>query len=400
MESSNLKDIKIGNSLFLDPISPSDIITLTPLVMKINLPSRFTTSYVLSLGLTGLLPGAVVTSGFVQNKVTNWSQQAGAVASQSTNASGGVASRAIDNNRNGAWSGGSVTHTNNGALDGWLQVDLGASRDISQIDLYNRTDCCGGRLSNYSVLASNDPTFATTVYDSGNQGAAGATVSFSGLSTNARYVRVRRDGTSGGAGEAISLAELDVLGLGQFSYNNLALGSTASQSSTLSNGNNPIAAKAVDGNTSNSFNAGSTTHTNPGVGGPVYWETALASLSNINEIALYNRGDCCPERLSNFRVSIFDGATEVWGQDYFDTDGHAGQFLIERTFAIQEDTGGFIAAGDRVRIELIGGVNGGTNGPDVLSLREVEIYGVAIPEPSGLALLSLAGLSLLRRKRP
>ena len=367
--------------------------------MTTNHPSTLTRTLVASLALSGILPAAVVTSGFVQNKVTNWSQETGASASQSSDASGGVASRGIDDNRNGAWSGGSVTHTNNNVLDGWYQVDLGTSRDINQIDLYNRTDCCGGRLNNYSVQASNDPTFATTVYDSGNQGTAGATVSFSGLSANARYVRIKRDGTSGGPGEAISLAEVDILGIGKYSYTNLAIGSTASQSSTLTNAALPTADKAIDGNTNNSFNAGSTTHTNPGAGGAVFWETTLASLSQINEIALYNRGDCCPERLSNFRVSIYDGTTEVWGQDYFDTAGHAGQFLIERTFAIQEDTGGFIGTGDRVRIELIGGVNGTTNGPDVLSLREVEIYGIAIPEPSSIAMLALAGLGLIRRQR-
>ena len=361
--------------------------------------SQISTFLAASSALAGILPAAVVTSGFVQNKVTNWSQQPGVSASQSSEASGGVASRGIDNNRNGAWSGSSVTHTDNNALDGWFQVDLGESRDITTINLYNRTDCCGGRLSNYSVLAGNDPTFTTTVYDSGNQGAAGANVSFSGLTASARYVRVRRDGTSGGVGEAISLAELDILGVGQYSFPNLALGSTATQSSTLVNGNNPTADKAIDGNTNNSFNASSTTHTASGAGGAVFWETTLASLAGINEIALYNRGDCCPDRLSNFRISIFDGSTEVWGQDYFDNGGYAGEFLIERTFAIQEDTGGFIATGDRVRIELIGGVNGATNGPDILSLREVEIYGVAVPEPSGIAMLSLASLGLIRRKR-
>ncbi|YCM43133.1 discoidin domain-containing protein [Verrucomicrobiaceae bacterium 227] len=361
--------------------------------------SPFTSVLAASLALSGLLPAAVVTSGFVQNKVVNWSQQPGASASQSTNASGGVASRGIDNNRSGTWGNDSVTHTNNAALDGWFQVDLGSSRAITDINLYNRTDCCGGRLSNYSVIASNDPTFATTVYDSGNQGAAGASVGFSGLSTTAQYVRVRRDGTSGGAGEAISLAEVDILGTGQYSYPNLAIGSTASQSSTLGNAATPTADKAVDGNTENSFNVGSTTHTTPGAGGSVFWETTLTSLSQINEIALYNRGDCCPDRLSNFRVSIFDGTTEVWGENYFETEGHAGEFLIERTFAIQEDEGGFIANGDRVRIELIGGVNNSTDAPDVLSLREVEIYGLAIPEPSSLAMLALAGLGLIRRKR-
>jgi hypothetical protein len=220
-------------------------------------------------------------------------------------------------------------------------------------------------------------------------------VSFSNLTVTAQYVRVQRNADSLDGGQnAISLAEVDILGSSLFNYANLALGSTATQSSTLTNTANPDASKAVDGNFATAFSAGTTTHTNPGAGGPVFWETALPQLANINEIAIYNRGDCCQDRLSNFRVSIFDGDNEIWGEDYFTDSGNAGSL-----FSIQEDAGGFIGKGDRVRIELIGGTNNGATGTDVLSLREVEIYGVAVPEPSALALISLGLLPLLRRQR-
>ena len=356
--------------------------------------------------LTALIPvtvfplaaasGAIVTNSYVQNKAINWTQVAGATASQSTVQAGGVASRAIDGNYNGSYPGGSVTHTDNGESNGWWQVDLGTPRSITDITLHNRTDCCGSRLSNYSVLAGNDSSFTTTVYDSGNQAdAAGANVVFSNLTVTAQYVRVQRNADSlDGGFNAISLAEVDVLGSSLFSYANLALGSTATQSSTLINTANPDASKAVDGIFATAFGAGSTTHTNPGAGGAVFWETALPQLSNINEIAIYNRGDCCQDRLSNFRVSIFNGDNEIWGEDYFTDSGNAGSI-----FSIQEDAGAFIGSGDRVRIELIGGTNNGATGTDVLSLREVEIYGVAVPEPSALALISVGLLPLLRRRR-
>ena len=340
--------------------------------------------------------GAVITNDFVQNKTINWSHITGVAASQSTVQASGVAPRAIDGNYNGTFSGGSVTHTDNAEANGWWQVDLGTPRPISEIALYNRTDCCGSRLSNYSVLAGNDPSFTSTLYDSGNQAtAAGASISFSTISVMAQYVRVQRNFNSLDAGNnAISLAEVDVLGAPLFNFSNIALGSSASQSSTLANPANPNASKAIDGNLATAFGSGSTTHTNPGQGGAVFWETSLTSVSSINEISLYNRGDCCLDRLSNFRVSIFNGATEVWGQDYFNGSGNAPSI-----FSIQEDTGGFIGTGDRVRIELIGGVNNATSGTDVLSLREVEIYGVAVPEPSGLPLVALGLLPLLRRRR-
>ncbi len=61
----------------------------------------------------------------------------------------GVPARAVDGNRNGAFSGNSVTHTSEPSTEAWWQVDLGAVAAIDRIEIYNRTDCCGERLSNY-----------------------------------------------------------------------------------------------------------------------------------------------------------------------------------------------------------------------------------------------------------
>ena len=318
----------------------------------------------------------LVTSTFVQNKAANWSHAPEAVASQSSTNGAGVASRAIDGNYNGAWNGNSVTHTLPADATAYWQVDLGQARLISDITLFNRTDCCAGRLSNFTVRVSDDSTFvAADLWTSGNQAAAvGLSASFPDVNgTTARYVRIQRDGPSVTAENPLSFAEVDVLGAAQFSFENLALGSTATQSTTLNNAALPTADKAIDGNFTNAFGSGSTTHTSVGVGGAVFWETTLASVSSINEIALYNRGDCCKDRLSNFRLSVFDGATEVWGRNFFEApeDGSA-----QNIFSVQEDTGGFFAVGDRIRVELIGGLNNGATGSDVLSLREVEIYGI------------------------
>ncbi|MFC9246173.1 beta-N-acetylglucosaminidase domain-containing protein [Streptomyces sp. NPDC057136] len=46
----------------------------------------------------------------------------------------------------------------------WWQVDLGASADLEQIKIYNRTDCCSGRLKDYYVLVSDEP-FSGTLAD-------------------------------------------------------------------------------------------------------------------------------------------------------------------------------------------------------------------------------------------
>jgi len=63
-------------------------------------------------------------------------------------------------NTDGNFYDGSVTHT---YLDtnAWWQVDLGVSATINSVAVWNRTDCCGDRLSDYWVFVSNTPFSAT-----------------------------------------------------------------------------------------------------------------------------------------------------------------------------------------------------------------------------------------------
>jgi VCBS repeat-containing protein/autotransporter-associated beta strand protein len=88
----------------------------------------------------------------------NLALASGATASQSTTGSGGVPSRAIDGNTSGAWSGSSVTHTDNGNYN-WWQVELAEQSHIEQIVLFNRSDCCGDRLAQFRVsVFQGDPS--------------------------------------------------------------------------------------------------------------------------------------------------------------------------------------------------------------------------------------------------
>ena len=86
----------------------------------------------------------------------------GGKANQSSLRQGGIASRAVDGDRNATWGHGSCTHTQNGPAEEWWQVDLGQPYAISELRLFHRTDCCQDRLVS-AVVAISD----TADYEAG-----------------------------------------------------------------------------------------------------------------------------------------------------------------------------------------------------------------------------------------
>lgn len=124
------------------------------------------------------------------------------------------ASRAVDGSRRGNFFDGSVTHTARDTQPYW-QLDLGAVADVSRIVIYNRTDCCASRLSNFHVYTSESPIsgrwstqakYQRGVSDYDFPGTAGATVTIN-VNKRARYIRVQLDGIN-----YLSLAEVEVIG--------------------------------------------------------------------------------------------------------------------------------------------------------------------------------------------
>ncbi|WP_246061472.1 VWD domain-containing protein [Lapillicoccus jejuensis] len=77
-------------------------------------------------------------------------------ATQSSTGWGGDPSRAVDGNTSGNFNDNSVTHTQYQA-NPWWQVDLGSSQSLSDIRVWNRTDCCSTRTTDYWVFVSNTP---------------------------------------------------------------------------------------------------------------------------------------------------------------------------------------------------------------------------------------------------
>jgi RHS repeat-associated protein len=123
--------------------------------------------------------------------------------SQTSEGWGGVSSRAVDGNTDGNWVNNSVTHTYF-ENQPWWQVDLGAAYSVSSVELWNRTDCCADRLTNFNVILLDA---SQTVISSVNySGQAGTTTTIQ-ISGNARYVKVQLVGSN-----YLSLAEVKVWG--------------------------------------------------------------------------------------------------------------------------------------------------------------------------------------------
>ena len=137
-----------------------------------------------------------------------------ASATQSSTYFGRDAARAVDGNPDGYYPHNTMSVTGSDA-QAWWQVDLGQLRSIEEIELWNRTDCCSTRLSNFYVFVSDAPFTSTNLNATLAQpgvsayytaGAAGQLVVKS-INRTGRYVRVQLTGT-----DYLQLAEVAVLG--------------------------------------------------------------------------------------------------------------------------------------------------------------------------------------------
>ncbi len=116
-------------------------------------------------------------------------------ASQSTTANDKYAYLAIDNNTDGDYYHGSVTHTW-GLPDSWWQVDLGSSNSINQIDIWNRTDAGVSSRLHHFTLSILDSTY-TEVWSVYVDGPAGIHETYGSLDSTplgtGQYIKIQFD---------------------------------------------------------------------------------------------------------------------------------------------------------------------------------------------------------------
>jgi hypothetical protein len=294
---------------------------------------------------------------------------------------------AVDGNTDGNFFDGSVTATNDGPND-WWQVDLGASATLTSIVVWNRTDCCGSRLSDYWVFVSDTP-FGPTDTPATLQNRAATFGSHQTAAPNpstaivieaqGRYVRVQLTSQN-----YLSLAEVQVFGTAGPLDTNLAQGKAATQSSTFPGYAGAGAASAVDGNQDGNFFDGSVTATNADAN--AWWQVDLGASAAVSSIVVWNRTDCCNSRLGDYWVFVSD-------IPFLPTDtpatlqNRAGTFSSHQTAAPNPSI--TIAAGAQgryVRVQL--------SGTNYLSLAEVQVFGTGgAPAPTNVALGKAASQS-------
>ncbi|MFT3881897.1 MAG: GDSL-type esterase/lipase family protein [Gemmatales bacterium] len=120
--------------------------------------------------------------------------------------------------------------------------------------------------------------------------------------TQARFVRIDLPGKN----KTLTLAEVEVFSKSQ----NIARQGTAKQSGTSNGG---VAARAIDGNTSGSYNNGGQTHSPENSTNP-WWEVDLGQDHPIESINIYNRtDDRLGRRLEGYTITLLDGnRQQVW----------------------------------------------------------------------------------------
>ena len=139
----------------------------------------------------------------------------GSTTQSSVNFSG-EAARAIDGNTQGSfWDPIQSVSLTNWENNAWWEIDLGASANIDEVKIWNRTDCCTELLKNYHVLISDEPFVSNNLFTSLNQANVfsnfqtdeAALPSNIPVNRTGRYLRIQLAGQG-----FLALAEVEIMG--------------------------------------------------------------------------------------------------------------------------------------------------------------------------------------------
>ena len=250
-----------------------------------------------------------------------------------------IASRGTASTANLLWGGGDIARIIDGNVASFVHadvapdsplaysVDLGKSYTIAEIRIVPRQDgCCPDRLTRLRVSVHNDDgqgaagseTWGTDVLTDGtNPGSTAGSVLKVPVSggPSGRHVKVTSL-ASPIPDYALQIAEIEVLAEVPPSEVNRALNTAAASNRPLYN--NASARALIDGN------RGSIVHGTEVIEAPFFYTVNLGTKVKLNQIVVWARQDgCCPERLSNYRVSVHDDNAGTPGNAVWQAALHA-----------------------------------------------------------------------------
>jgi hypothetical protein len=208
---------------------------------------------------------------------------------QSSEGWSGRPSRAVDGNTNQRYPGRSCTHTQRHGHP-WWRVDLGRRYQITKVQIWNRSDCCASRLNRVRVRV-----------DGRQCGWINRAHSFNSVSCNraGRQVMIQQMKS-----DYLTLCEVRVYGrsIGRARRRRAPsrLISQRRPARQSSEGWSGRPSRAVDGNTNQHYGRGSCTHTQRH--GRPWWKVYLSRSYRIDRVSIWNRVDCCRNRLNGVYV--------------------------------------------------------------------------------------------------
>ena len=125
---------------------------------------------------------------------------------QSSTENNGNSIRAVDGSTSGNWMDNSVTQTEELRSNPWWRVDLGDTYVISEINIFNRTDCCSGRLDGAKVMIGNTDSYNPQDFVEIGLLNQGFLQNLNAKKQSARYVMIYLEGNN----KVLSLAEVQV----------------------------------------------------------------------------------------------------------------------------------------------------------------------------------------------
>jgi len=217
---------------------------------------------------------------------------AGKATEQSSLHDFGTSDKAVDGNTSGNWNDQTCTHSAGGELNNWWKVNLDGNFAIDHVTVYNRQDCCSDRLNGAMVYAG-DVYCGTINVESGR---TRYIVLCDGVVAD--FVEIRQPY------DVLTLCEVEVYGEAsdEEPMRNIALNMEATQSSLYENF---PATLATDGRVSGEWDQGTCTHTQNN-NEAEWWSLEFEGSNFVDRVVVYNRRDCCQDRLNNAQVFVDD----------------------------------------------------------------------------------------------